>query len=93
MNTKYTVHKHWWWWEIWMLVKRSLKLVVTFLGVLKVKTKTREPQGGFVDSRITRTRSDGSRYVELKDAVKLQMEDGRFQQMKELKIPSSSVDN
>jgi hypothetical protein len=38
------------------------------------------------DDRITRTRSDGSRYVELTDAVAKQKADGRWDQIKGVQL-------
>lgn len=38
------------------------------------------------DSRITRTRSDGSRYVNLMDAVNMLKADGRWEQIKKVRL-------
>lgn len=69
------------------LQKQPLNLLIDLFGALAMKTKSRDKKDQD-DSRITRTRSDGTRFVELKAAVERQKEQGRFEEMKKLRLSS-----
>ncbi len=68
--------------------KKFISRVASLGGVFFMKSTKPEKKSEFED-RITRTRSDGSRYVELSDAVKRQKDDGRFEQIKNLRLSAS----